>query len=105
MFSGRYYRGKFVYEKNGDLFLFEYNSGRHEAYILSLDENNDIDIRLRSLFTNPIKDSETIIPLSIYLMNNGYTEDDFTNPFKRTKKILSELKGMKKEEKVLIKKK
>lgn len=104
MFSGRYYRGKFVYEKNGDLFLFEYNSGRHEAYILSLDENNDIDIRLRSLFTNPIKNSETIIPLSIYLMNNGYTEDDFTNPFKRTKKILSELKE-KNEEKVLTKKK
>ena len=104
MFGSRYYRGKFIYENNGKLFLFEFNVGRNEAYILSIDENNDVDIRLRSLFNNPIRDNEVLIPLSIYLMNNGYTDNDFRNPFTRTKKILDELKE-KNKEKVLTKKK
>ena len=103
MFEKRYYRNKYVCIYNDKLALFELNASRKEAYIIFKAEDNKLDIRLRDLTTNPVRENEYIIPLSIFLMQNGYKDHDFNNMFTRTANIVNELNKEKNKIKVKTK--
>ena len=91
MFKSKYYNNKFICDYNNTLALFELNKYRNEAYILFKNNEDEIEIRLRDLYVRPLNENEVLIPLKIFLSENGYNENDFSNPFIRTNKIVNEL--------------
>ena len=91
MFESRYYKHKYVYNNKGKLCLFELNLSRVEAYIIFKAEDGKNDIVLRDLKTRPLTEDDALVSLKSYLIDNGYNDKDFANPFTRTQKIINEL--------------
>ena len=108
MFDSKYYKKRFVYKHDtGDLSLLEMNYSRKEAYIFLVDkeDSSKIDIYLRRLDYNPIE-VENLIPLKDFLIQHGYSNEEFSNRLTRTRKIINEIDKInesKEEEKVLKK--
>lgn len=95
MFDTNYYKSRFVRTNNEginalyevfysfpdglEMFRHEMNNDEHEIYLVH--KNNQI-----------LKDGERDTNLGDFLTEYGYTNGDFSNPFNRTKKILTEIK-------------
>jgi len=73
------------------------NYSRYEAYVFLTDKENEdnLDIRLINLEEKKL-DSNLLVPLKEFLIDNGYENKDFINPFTRTEKIVSELNSINK---------
>ena len=106
MFDSKYYKKRFVYlYETGDLTLLEMNWVRNEAYIFSINKEDEskIDIRVRELEYRPLID-ENLTPLKDFLIEYGYTKEDFSNKLTRTNKIIHELHKIGKEKSKVLKK-
>ena len=93
MFDSRYYKNRYVYElENGYKAMIELNLFREEYYyyLPNNDSKYGYDIFLRKLSKKPLQ-PEKMESLSIFLKTNGYTDRDFANPFKRTKRIIDSI--------------
>jgi len=94
MFDSKYYKTRFIYQLEGSEYkaLVEPNYHRNEVFVFLPDEQKQGEylICLRKLHKKPL-DSDRMIALDSFLLENGYTDLDFVNPFNRTKKIVQVL--------------
>ena len=90
----KYYKRRFIYplENSGYRAMIEMNPIRCECYIYLPDEEKEGDYAIyrRKLYNRGIE-FEKAIPLKVFLIENGYTDSEFANPFGRTRKLVNEI--------------
>jgi hypothetical protein len=98
-----YWSNKRVYKENDDnWYLVELTYSLIDG-CLPLEHMSVNDIFLRNIdhFEKP----ENLINLSTFLEQNGYSKDDFKNPFGRTKRIISVINTVNEKNKPKVKEK
>lgn len=109
MFDSKYYKKRYIYplEDNGYRAMIEIVPRIHEYFIYLPDNEKEGEYAIysRDLDKRHLE-FEKLIPLKAFLIENGYTDTDFANPFRRTKKIVNELDkiNIAEKEKTYIKK-
>lgn len=94
MFDSKYYKNRYIYplEGTGYRAMIEIVPRIRECFIFvpDLEKEGEYAIYSRKLENNGV-DFEKLIPLKSFLIENGYTDEDFTNPFRRTKRLVNEI--------------
>lgn len=107
MFRGRYYMNKFVFiDADGVNTLYEISErtdGREYVRFVP-DEEKSGEVAMY-LVRDPKKtfDGGVKVPLGLFLEQKGYSNDDFKNPFGRTKRIVEEIRKINGIEKPKVK--
>lgn len=94
MFDSNYFNKRFIYTLEGSEYkaLVEPNYRRREVFVFlpSTEKEGNYDIYLRKLNKKPLN-KERISSLSETLQAHGFKDNDFINPFNRTKKLVQVL--------------
>ncbi len=95
MFDSIYYKNKFVVtNKDGINTLYELilRLDGDEFFKHTISDDGEFETYLMNqVRMKPILDKNKVTPLKIFLIDNGYTRNDFINPFGRTNRIVSEI--------------
>lgn len=107
MFKGPYYKNKYVHTSaDGMHTLYESNvtfDGIEFFMYIPISSDDYVVFLKDAKHFLSLKDS--IVSLKEFLIANGYTQNDFINPFNRTKKIVNEITNINQLNKPKIKRK